>query len=103
MNERQVHDEILKRLAAEGKVIGGGFAAMRLAMIPRDASAAQVDDLRIAYFAGAQHLYASMMATLDPDEDPTPADLQRMALIDAELRAFQKEMELRLARTGGSA
>jgi hypothetical protein len=103
VNPRQVHDAIVKRLADEGKIIAGGFAALRLAIVPADASAAQVNDLRIAYFAGAQHLYASMMATLDPGDDPTPADLQRMSLIDAELRAFAQEMQLRTAPTGAAS
>jgi hypothetical protein len=41
------------------------------------------------YMAGAQHLFASLMAAMDPDRDPTPQDLRRMSLIDAELRSWE--------------
>jgi hypothetical protein len=48
-------------------------------------------------------LFASLMTTLDPGDDPTPADLQRMSSIQEELQAFHDEMKLRLARTGAAS
>ncbi len=101
--QRAVHDALVKKLSDEGKVIEAGFLAMRAAIIPTNASDGQVSDMRMAYMGGAQHLFASMMAMLDPESEPTDADLHRMWLIDAELRAFEGELKLRAARVGGSA
>lgn len=101
--QRAVHNALVKKLSDEGKVIEAGFVAMRAAIIPATASEGQVSDMRIAYMGGAQHLFASIMTMLDPEADPTAEDLRRMSLIDAELRAFEGELKLRAARTGGSA
>lgn len=101
--QRAVHDALVKKFSDEGKVIEAGFVAMRATIIPANASEGQVSDMRMAYMGGAQHLFASIMAMLDPDSDPTENDLRRMSLIAAELRAFEGELKLRAAKTGGSA
>jgi hypothetical protein len=59
--------------------------------------------MRMAYMAGAQHLFASMLGMLDPEPEETPSDMRRMDLIQAELEAFAKELELRVSRSAGSA
>ena len=100
---RAVHDALAKKLADQGKLLEAGFVAMRAAIIPAGASEGQVSDMRIAYMGGAQHLFATMMAMLDPEADPTAGDILRMSLIDAELRAFEGELKLRAARAEGSA
>jgi hypothetical protein len=47
----------------------------------------------LAFLAGSQHLFSSIVVILDPgDEQPTEADLRKMDLIDKELRAFAREM-----------
>lgn len=48
--------------------------------------------LRTAYFAGAQHLYASIMNGLTEDREPTDADLARMSNVHNELMRFYQEM-----------
>ena len=101
--DRAVYDKLINTLADQGKLIEAGFVAMRATIIPPGASEGQVSDMRIAYMGGAQHLFASLMAALDPDSDPTPSDLRRMSLIVAELQAFEGELKLRAARTVGSA
>jgi hypothetical protein len=88
--ERAV-EEITRRLANEGKLIEAGWASLRAMWVPPDAGEAQVRDMRWAFMAGAQHLFSSIMSTLDPDAEPTAADLRRMDLIAAELDAFGRE------------
>ena len=53
--------------------------------------------------AGSQHLFSSIMNVLDPGEQETEADLRKMDLIDKELRAFAREMQLKMAKAKGSA
>lgn len=101
--ERAAHDALIKTFVDDGKLIEAGFLMLRVQIIPATATEGQVSDMRIAYMAGAQHLFASLMAALDPEKDPTPNDVRRMALIDAELRAIEGELKLRAARAEGSA
>jgi hypothetical protein len=79
-------------LADKGRLLEAGWVAMQLACIPRDAPPEQLRSMRMAFMGGAQHLFASIMTILDPGEEPSAADLNRMNLIDDELRAFDAEL-----------
>jgi hypothetical protein len=72
-------------------------------VVPADASEVQLSEMRYAFMAGAQHLFASIIGMLDAGQEPTDADLRRMSLIDEELARFRAEMELRHGRPGGSS
>ena len=71
-----------------GKIIELGWLALRAGAIPSDAPQRQLDSMREAFFAGAQHLFASIMTALDPGHQPTERDMQRMNSIGMELHAF---------------
>ena len=103
MADRHFLTQLTKRLADEGKLIEAGWVAMRLHVIPLDAPADQLQEMRLAYMAGAQHLFSSIMDALDLDQEPTDADMRRMDLIDKELRTFGEELKLRVQRAAGSA
>jgi hypothetical protein len=92
----EVLDELSRQLIDKGLLIEAGFASLRARAIPPDASPVQLDEMRSAFFAGAQHLFASIMGVLDPDAaEPTEKDMERMGKIDAELRAFINEYQMR--------
>jgi len=99
----KVLEALVKRLSADGRLIEMGWVALRRIAVPHDAPPEQIHEMRMAYMAGAQHLFASMMGFLDPGEEPTDDDMKRIELIHNELEAFRKEMELRIARTEGRA
>jgi hypothetical protein len=99
----EVLDELARQLIDKGLLIEAGFAALRAQAIPEDAPAVQIEEMRTAFFAGAQHLFASIMGVLDPDAEPTEKDMERMGKIDAELRAFIEEYQLRHIPTQGRA
>lgn len=80
------------RLADEGRLVEAGWVALRRTCMAADAPPDQVREMRLAFMAGAQHLFASVMAVLDPGDEPSAADLNRMNLIDAELRAVAREL-----------
>jgi hypothetical protein len=101
MADRAFLERLTKQLANEGKLIEAGWVAMRLAAIPDNAPAIQLQEMRLAYMAGAQHLFASMIAILDDDREPTDADMARMDLIHKELEAFRSELELWVAKAKG--
>lgn len=99
---REQLERLSKELTDQGKLIEAGFVGLRLAAIPDDAPDTQVTEMRNAFFAGAQHLYASLMTILDPGDEPTEADLNRMSLIADELSAFGDQL-IKDLPTGGSA
>jgi hypothetical protein len=103
MADRAHLERLTKQLADEGKLIEAGWVAMRLAVIPDNAPAVQLNEMRLAYMAGAQHLFSSIMRMLDPDPIETPDDMRRMDLIDEELDAFRQELELWVAKTKGAS
>ena len=103
MADRDYLQRLERELVDKGKLIEAGWVGLRLAAIPLDAGAVQLDEMRNAFFAGAQHLFGSLMDILEPDAEPTEKDMQRMDLIDQELRNFIKDFELRHGIAKGRA
>src|ERR1700687_2995633 len=91
-------DRLTRELVDKGKLIEAGWVGLRLMSVPPEASDTQVNEMRKAFFAGAQHLYASILGMLEPDAEPTNKDLERMGLIDAELQLFIKTLTAHEAR-----
>lgn len=100
---REAANEFAKAAVTKGLLIEAGWIGLKAMWLSDDAPAEQIDELRNAFFAGAQHLFGSIMGILDPGEGPTEADLDRLSLIQAELDAFIKDFELRNLPTQGSA
>jgi len=61
-NLRSVVDEVTKKLVDEGKIIEAGWVSLKIMSIPDDAPQVQLDEMRMAFFAGAQHLFGSMIS-----------------------------------------
>jgi len=98
MADKQFLEQLSRKLADEGKLIEAGWVAMRIVMVPPNASAEQLDAMRLAYMAGAQHLFSSIMSILEPGQEGTEADLRRLDLIEKELRAVSEELSLRVVK-----
>ena len=102
-DRKAVLEKLSRDLADKGKLIEAGWITLQIAAVDPSASQAQLDEMRMAFFAGAQHLFASMLTVMEPGIDPTEIDLRRMTLIDVELRNFIAEMATRLLPKKGSA
>lgn len=50
----------------------------------------QYIDLRRTFYGGASALYFALMAQLDPGDEPSEADLEKMRGVQAELVAFNE-------------
>lgn len=103
MADRAYLERLSRDLVDAGKIIEAGWIGLRLAAIPLGAPAAQLDEMRNAFFAGAQHLFASILAVLEPGDDPTDSDLRRLDLIRTELDRFIRDFEMRHTETKGTA
>ncbi len=94
---------LTKDLADQGKLVEAGFAAFALYVIPKDAPPLQLSEMRLAYMAGAEHLFSSIMNILDPGSEPTAADLKRMDLIDREIAEWRGKLSERVQPSQGRA
>ena len=103
MADRAFLERLSRELTDQGKLIEAGWVGLRLHVIPPNAPAEHLNEMRMAFFAGAQHLFTSIVTILEPGVDETENDLTRMDNINEELRAFAEELELRISKTKGSA
>ena len=90
--------ELSKAAAGQGRLIELGWLALRMLVISPSASEVQLREMRFAFFSGAQHLFASILAVMDEDREPTPDDLKKMDLIDKELKAWVAEAAERVRK-----
>jgi hypothetical protein len=60
----------------------------RQTVIPKDASAVQLQEMRRAFYGGAHAILQRILRGLGPGEEPLPEDLRMMAEIEAELKDF---------------
>lgn len=91
ITDPEVLKNISVQLTDQGKLMEAGWIGLRLATGLENAPTDQLREMRMAFFAGAQHLFSSIMTIMDEDNEPTEADLRRIEFIDAELRAFGRE------------
>lgn len=100
MIDRAYLERLARELTDEGKLVEAGWVGLRLAAIPEDAPKVQLQEMRKAFFAGAQHLFSSILSILDQGEEPTADDLRRMDLINAELGQFVEELQREIGSKG---
>jgi len=91
-------EKLTRELTDQGKLIEAGWIGLKVLAVPPDATPTQISEMRMAFFAGAQHLFGSIMIALEPDAEPTDKDLKRMDLIDAELKAFLEDFKRRFPK-----
>jgi hypothetical protein len=95
MADRAYLERLMRELTDKGKLIEAGWISLRIASVPLDAPPVQLEEMRNAFFAGAHHLFGSIMTILEPDAEPTDKDLDRMSLINKELEDFIQVFELK--------
>ena len=84
-------EKIVRAVADQGLLIEAGWKGYRLLVIPLQAGAVQIEECRIAFYAGCQQLFGSLTGQgniLDEGQEPTDHDMRRMSLIASELDAF---------------
>lgn len=91
---------LAQRLTEEGAdggcMVELGWRGFVMACNLKDAPPIQLEEMRRAFFAGAMHLFASVLNFLEPGTEPTEKDMNRMTLLSDELNRFQKEFQAHL-------
>lgn len=100
---RAAAEQLTRELFDKGKIIEGGWQGLRLMAVPPDAPDIQLREMRMAFFAGAHHLMQSIMNVLEPGNEITETDLNRMAMIQKELDEFEKTFIVEQVPTKGRA
>lgn len=90
---RDILHEFTLRSVDQGRIIEDGWLAFRKLVLPANAPDVQIAEMHKAFFAGAQHLFGSIMTLLEEGTDPTANDLKRMDLIHRELHDFYQLMK----------
>jgi hypothetical protein len=94
IRKARLAQDMMETLTQQGKIIEGGFASFHITVISPDAPPIQICEMRKAFFAGALHLFTSILMLLDENAEPTSKDIQVLELIQKELENFQKSISL---------
>ena len=71
---------------------------LRAKAIPRDAPARQLIEMRRAFFCGAEAFFRIQLAAYDESTpEPTPADLQVLSDLEAEIKDFVAKLKAGVA------
>jgi biotin synthase-like enzyme len=87
LNKEEV-EEVARDLCARGQILLAGWIAYKHLVVGQHAPAPQLEIARMAFYAGAQHLFGTLLALLDPDAEPTERDLHMMQSVNSELEAY---------------
>ena len=90
---RAVVGQLTKKLTDEGMLIEAGWVGFASMCIPPTATEYQRRVMHKTFFAGAHHLFSSVMSILDPGAEATDQDLERMSKIHDELQRFSKQLK----------
>jgi hypothetical protein len=106
-SKREIIDEaahlLTKELTDQGKLIEAGFVMFRHYAMAKDAPPIQVSEMHLAFMAGAEYVFSSLMNILDPGDEPTTADLRRMDQINAEIERWRALLSERIDSVKGHA
>ena len=81
-------ETLTKQLISQGKLIEAGFVGYRMLVMHPQAPQVQVDEVRMGFFAGAQHVFGSIMTMLSPGDEPSDEDMKNMDAIHNELKEY---------------
>lgn len=87
-----------RQLADDGNLIEAGWVGFRLVAVPKDAGPVQLSEMKLAFFAGCNHLFSAIMSNLEEGAEPTEADLRRLSLIHEELDGWFHAFEASLKK-----
>lgn len=74
------------------KLIALGWQSYKTTLLSKK-SAEEIQDIRIAYYAGCSILFSSMMRILDSDDDVTSKDLRMMSYLAKEIGDFDASFD----------
>lgn len=95
MVDRAFLVKVSQQLIKDGKLLEAGWTALRVYGNLDHCTPQQLEEFRLVYLAGCQHLWASVISTVDEDSEPTEADMERMNQIGQEIESISPQLQLR--------
>lgn len=90
---KERYEKILNSWADQGRVVEGGWRGLCAIWNLDGAPEVQKMEMRKAYYAGAQHVFGSIMGLMGRDqEEPSEREMKVLDDIHKELDAFAAEM-----------
>lgn len=90
---KERYEKILNSWADQGRVVEGGWRGLSAIWGLDTAPEVQKMEMRKAYYAGAQHVFGSIMGLMGPSgEEPSEREMKVLDDIHKELDAFAAEM-----------
>lgn len=96
---KKAYEALLAKLADEGRIIEAGWIAYCYTVLPPEVSKIQLAETRKAFYAGAQHLFSSILGFLEEGVEPSAKDLIRMNLVADELNTWVVEVRKAAAKS----
>lgn len=105
--QKQIEDiasDLTAELVDRGLLIAGGFEAFRHYVIHKDAPPEQVEEMRWAFMAGAEHVWSSVLNFISgSDEELTEQDMRRLEMVQKELDEWREKIMARVEPAQGNA
>jgi hypothetical protein len=79
------------------RTVAQAWGDYRLLVVSKTASAAQIKEIRRAFYAGAESLMVEILNGLSPGPDAKPSDEDFLNALHAELLAFASDVKKGLA------
>jgi hypothetical protein len=90
MSLKKTIDALTKDLMDKGLIVEAGWVGLKLITLPRKE---HEEDMKAAFFAGAMHVFTSMIAAAEGNnsDEPTENEQNRMTNLNNELEKFGRE------------
>jgi hypothetical protein len=73
--------------------LAAGWTSFEQSVFSPEIGPVQRREMRRAFYSGAEELFSTIMAMLEPGEDATDADLTRMSDLHDELERFKEDLQ----------
>lgn len=96
MTVKRMDPELLRqfsqKLVDEGKIIAAGFEVVKNTL-GQGLPAAEIGRLQLAYFAGAQHVFSSIITMFEDGDGATEKDIERLTKMGMEIETINEVLE----------
>lgn len=83
-------ERLTARLVAEGKLVEAGWAGYLIDVVPPNATPVEIENQRLAFYAGAHHLFESIVTMFGDDVEPSGDDIDKLDSVANELADFRE-------------
>lgn len=92
---------LTKKLLDDGRLLEAGWHIFRGTMLPAGLAPQSLDRIRLAYLAGAEHVFSSMLSGMDEGDAETDAEIKRMENLSIEIAKAREELNAAAPRSQG--